>query len=280
MFCAKCGAENPDGAGFCKGCGAPLNQAQAGQAQGGFTNPQAAYGNPQAGFNNGVNGGFGPNPAMNYFDGNGGEFLGLYIVNLLVTIVTCGLALPWVMVRNLKWRKSHTVVNGRRLCFTGTAGELFKNYIIWWLLSLVTCGIYSIFVHVKMKEWEISHTGYADMNPVEGQTFVNSFYDGTAGEYFGVCLVARLLIVLTCGIATPWQAVKLMKFDTEHSVVCGTRFGFDGTGSQYWGENNLIGLLNLITCGIYGAWGICKLNRWTYKHTFPVSVGNTYNPYN
>ncbi len=281
MFCTKCGADNVDGAAFCVSCGAPLNagnNAAAGQGmpQGGYA--QAGYGMPQGGY---AQPGYGMpvgNNGSSYFDGKGGEYLGLYLVNLIVTIVTCGIALPWVMVRNLKWRKSHTVVNGRRLCFTGTAGELFKNYIIWWLLSVVTCGIYSIFVHVKLKEWEISHTGYMDMNPVDGQTFMNSFYDGTAGEYFGMCLVARLGIIFSCGIATPWMITKLLKFDFEHSIICGDRLGFDGTGGQYWGENNLVGLLNLITCGIYGAWGIVKINKWTYRHCFVTSKGNVYNP--
>ena len=287
MFCPNCGTNNADGSQVCANCGTPLGAPQGaaqpnyGAPQGGYGQPQMGYGQPQMGYGAPQPGFGGPqtNNGLSYFDGEGGEYLVMYLVNLLVTMVTCGIALPWVMVRNLKWRKSHTVINGRRLCFTGTTGELFKNFIIWWLLSVVTCGIYSIFVHIKLKEWEITHTGYADMNPVDGQTFMNSFYDGTAGEYFGVCLVARLAIGFSCGIATPWMVTKLMKFDFEHTVVCGDRLGFDGTGSQYWGENAVVGLLTSITCGIYGAWGVVKINKWTYRHSFIASQGNTYNPY-
>ena len=215
-----------------------------------------------------------------YFDGTGAGYFGLFIVNALVLGVTCGIMLPWVVCRNLRWRKSHTVINGRRLVFTGTAAQLWGNWIKWWLLTLVTCGIYSFWVGVRMQEWEAAHTCYEGTPYTEGQTFDMSFYDATVGERLGVLLVSRLLVGLTCGIYLPWAKAKILKFDMEHTVINGERLGFKGTGAGYWGENTLVSLLCGITCGIYLPWGVCQINRWTYKNTFIQSVGNVKNPYN
>jgi hypothetical protein len=43
MFCPKCGAQNPDGAKFCKGCGAPLGGRPAAAPHAGAPTPGAAW---------------------------------------------------------------------------------------------------------------------------------------------------------------------------------------------------------------------------------------------
>ncbi len=253
----------------------------------GYGNPNMGYGNPNMGYGNPNMGGGYPNQGIpraqqgpfSYFDGTGAEYLGMFLVNSLLLGVTCGFAIPWVVVRNLQWRKSHTFINGRKLAFTGTTAQLMGNWIKWWLLSLVTCGIYSLWVSVRMKEWEMIHTCYEDMLGTGQESFADSFYDGTVGERLGVVLVARLLIGLTCGIYTPWAQTKIIKFDLEHSVINGDRLGFKGTGAGYWGENAIVGLLCLVTCGFYMPWGIVRINKWTYKNTFIQSIGNVLNPY-
>ncbi len=288
MICPNCGTENGNNK-FCMNCGAPV--AAGGNPNTGYGGPNAGYGNPNMGYGNAYTGpGYGnynnvysgpPNGYMppSGFDGEGAEYFGIYLLNVIVLIFTLGIAYPWVYCRNLHWRKYHTIINGRRLTFTGTAGELFANWIIWWLLSVVTCGIYGFWVSVRMHQWEMAHTCYADMNPVMGQTFEDSFYDGMVGERLGEVLVAYLMIVFTCGIATPWALVRIFRYDIGHSVVNGDRLQFSGTGAGYWGENQLIGLLNFITCGIYFSWGVVRINRWFYTHTDVYSSGNIRNPY-
>ncbi len=234
----------------------------------GAGNPNIVYGTAYDGFG-----------APSGFDGEGAEYLGIYIINALVLFFTLGIAYPWVYCRNLHWRKHHTIINGRRLAFTGTAGELFANWIIWWLLCLVTCGIYGFWVSVRMHQWEMAHTCYADMNPVMGQTFEDSFYDGEVGTRLGESLVAGLMVFFSCGIATPWAIVRIHRYDMAHSVINGDRLVFNGDGAGYWGENCLIGLLNFITCSLYYSWGIVRINRWFYQNTHVYSSGNIRNPY-
>ena len=147
-------------------------------------------------------------------------------------------------------------------------------YIKWFLLTIITCGIFGYFAHVEKEKWEMTHTCYDDIPHQDGQKFTDSFYDGPAGEYLGQGLVASLLIVLSCGISQPWQRVRLIKFDLEHSVVNGDRMIFEGTGAQNWDENSINSILTVVTCGIYASWGIARMNRWVYRHTFVGSTGN------
>ena len=300
MICPNCGNEGGEGK-FCVSCGGPLTQMapqpqaqdqqfqqnqfqqdqfqqnqfqqnqyqQQGYQQQGY---QQQYQQPQ--FQQANNG----QPTI-YFDGEGMEYLPIMLVNGLLLMVTCGIAFPWVVCRNLKWRKSHTIVNGHRLAFTGTPGDLIGNWIKWWLLTVVTCGIYHYWVNIRIREWEMSHTCFEDDYHGDGMDFADCFYDGEVGERLGQELVAGLLITFTCGIAAPWAVVKLLKYDTEHTVIHGMRLGFNGTGAGYWGENAIVGLLMGITCGIYNAWGVCRINKWTYRNTFIQSSGNVKSTY-
>lgn len=43
MFCGKCGAQIPDGSGFCSSCGAPVGQRRPMQPQGQMRQPQQNY---------------------------------------------------------------------------------------------------------------------------------------------------------------------------------------------------------------------------------------------
>jgi uncharacterized membrane protein YjgN (DUF898 family) len=51
------------------------------------------------------------------FTGSGGEYLRIWIVNLLLTVVTLGLYHPWATLRKLQYFHSNTVVAGYPLAF-------------------------------------------------------------------------------------------------------------------------------------------------------------------
>ena len=90
-----------------------------------------------------------------------GGLLGLIGINLLsgfLTLITLGLGLPWATCLKQKWFTSHTVIDGKRLCFDGTGGQLFGNYIKWFLLIIITIGIYAFWLSIKMQKWITKHT--------------------------------------------------------------------------------------------------------------------------
>ena len=200
-------------------------------------------------------------PEASYFDGDGITLFGLTLLAGLISGITCGIALPWMICKVYKWRISHTVIKGKRLDFNGTGGSLFGHYLIWSLLSLITCGIYLFFMHVALKKWELEHTYYADGSGAA------SGFDGNSFEYFGYGVLEGLLLLVSCGLAWPWTTTMIQKWETGHSIVGGNRLKYEGTALGILGQYIIIALLSMITCGIYSSWGIVRLNKYIISHT-------------
>ena len=84
--------------------------------------------------------------------------IGTYILMVLLSCCTLGLALPWVICIWQNWVARHTVIDGKQMVFDGTGGQLFGNYIKWWLLCIVTFSIYSLWLPIKFRQWTTMHT--------------------------------------------------------------------------------------------------------------------------
>ena len=164
----------------------------------------------------------------------------------------------------MKWRKTHTVISGRRLDFDGTGGSLFGYYLLWSLLCIVTFGIYGFFMHVAMKKWEMKHTFYADDYSEYSDI---SLFDGDSFQYFGYAFIAGLLLTVTCGLAYPWVHTMIQKWETSHEVVCNDRLYYDGTATGILVQYLIVYLLTILTLGISSPWGTVRLNKYIYAHT-------------
>ena len=73
------------------------------------------------------------------FTGSGSEYLRIWIVNLLLTLVTLGLYYPWAKVRRLRYFYGNTLVDGAALDFHGNPKKMLKGT----LLVAVLFGLYS-----------------------------------------------------------------------------------------------------------------------------------------
>lgn len=92
------------------------------------------------------------------FEGSAIEFLGYIIFIGVFTILSLGLAYPWLICAYYKWEAKNTVISGKRLKFIGTGGSLFLNNLKWMILVIITFGIYSFWLQVKLLNWKISNT--------------------------------------------------------------------------------------------------------------------------
>lgn len=95
---------------------------------------------------------------------NGGllGLIGIGLLQLLISVLTLGIATPWAVCLKENWYAKHTVIDGKQLYFDGKGIQLFGNYIKWFLLTIITLGIYSFWLSIKMKAWVVSHTHIVD----------------------------------------------------------------------------------------------------------------------
>lgn len=200
-----------------------------------------------------------------YFDGGGLELLGYYLLFILVSMLTCGIAAPWMICKIYSWKAQHTVINGKRLTFTGSGASLLGHWILWEILTVITCGIYSFFAHAALRRWELSNTYMAGE-----QVMINekaSYFDGGSLAYFGYNLLSTLLLGITCGLSFPWVMAMMQRWETKHEVINHRRLAFDGSGLGFLGEFLIILLLSVVTCGIYLPWGAVRWLKYVIRHT-------------
>lgn len=68
------------------------------------------------------------------FSGSGSEYFRIWIVNLLLTLLTLGLYLPFAKVRRLRYFYANTRVDGQALSFHGRPWPMFRGFVL--LLAL------------------------------------------------------------------------------------------------------------------------------------------------
>lgn len=64
------------------------------------------------------------------FSGRGAEFFGIWIVNVLLTIVTLGIYSAWAKVRTTQYFYGHTKVDGHSFRYLATPIQILKGRII------------------------------------------------------------------------------------------------------------------------------------------------------
>jgi len=91
------------------------------------------------------------------FDGRVVNYVGVWLVGIVVTVRTLGLGFPFAVAIKERWRARHTLIEGRRLEFTGSALSLFFRRLLWEPLVLVTLGVYSLWVVPRVARWRVEN---------------------------------------------------------------------------------------------------------------------------
>jgi uncharacterized membrane protein YjgN (DUF898 family) len=152
------------------------------------------------------------------FTGSGKEYFGIWIVNILLTIVTLGIYSAWAKVRRNKYFYGNTKLMDRGFDYHATGGQILKGRII----TIVVLVAYNIFLRV----FPIAGLVFALLLFValpwlvtSGLRFnarVTSYANvrfGFDGKYWGAAkafLLGPLLSVFSLGLLTPiaskWSA--------------------------------------------------------------------------
>ncbi|GHV97060.1 hypothetical protein lacNasYZ03_03910 [Lactobacillus nasalidis] len=200
---------------------------------------------------------------VSYFDGTGSGLFGTYLLYLLLTIITCGFAAPWLNCAIQRWRTQHMVVDGKRVTFNGTGASLLGHWILWEFLTIITCGIFVFFIPVGLQKWNMNHTYY------EGEKGADdSLFDGNTFQYIGYNIVQFLLLVLTIGLAYPWTHNMILSWQTKHQLINNDRLTYDGTALGMFWRALVLAIVLAIPFGFLASpWAFCWLWRYQYAHT-------------
>ncbi|MGE5356620.1 MAG: YjgN family protein [Deltaproteobacteria bacterium] len=209
------------------------------------------------------------------FFGEGSRYFGIWVVNIILTILTLGLYYPWAKVANRKYLWNSTAIGEDRFVFHGTGNEIFKGFVIAYLIIVVTIimsafspGLIFIFYLCLLMimpfaifgawRYRVSRTSWRG---------IYFSFNGNMREFFSLFIVHFLLMLVTLGIYGPWFRVKIEKYLISHTKFGQYEFDFEGEGADLFVINLVGTILTIITLYIYLPWFI--------KNRFKFTIDNT-----
>jgi uncharacterized membrane protein YjgN (DUF898 family) len=201
------------------------------------------------------------------FEGTGGQFFVLMLVQGLLTMITFGFYGAWASCKIDKWWADNFVARADdgteyRLRFDGKGGDFFVLCLVQGLLTGITLYIYLPWALCKIRAWKMSQ-----YKITKGGSDVGGFsYDATGGQLFATAFVGALLTGITFGVYIFWFQVKMAKFHLQHTAfeLEGRRYrgSFTGEGGELFVMSLVGGLLMGVTLYIYYFWFLAKKLKW------------------
>jgi uncharacterized membrane protein YjgN (DUF898 family) len=195
-------------------------------------------------------------PEQLRFTGNGAEYFGIWIVNLLLTIVTLGVYSAWAKVRRLQYFYRHTELAGSSFDFHGTPIKILIGRVI--ALVMLIAYNYSVRLHSPLTLVVIA--GLAIIMPwLLRNSFrfrlYNTSWRGTRFHFRGseagayrVFLLNGFLALITLYVMAPFMHQRLKAYQHDNSWFGTTRFSFHARAGQFY----LIYLLLLAVIVVFG----------------------------
>ena len=220
------------------------------------------------------------------FHGSGDELFGIFIVNILFTLLTIGVYSFWAKVKTRQYLWGQTEFAGDRFGFHGTGKEL----LVGWLKAAVLFGGLVIVTRLLLPTlWDdpqadeagqvLLALGFVGLLPLAiigsmryrlsrtSWRGVRFGFQGGYRELLGIMLRSFLLMSVTLGLYLPFYQTSLRRFLVNHSRFGSTSFAFDGEGWDLLGRYVLTLLLTLPTLGLIWLWYLAFQRRYHWDHT-------------
>ncbi|MEP1215331.1 MAG: YjgN family protein [Marinobacter sp.] len=187
------------------------------------------------------------------FTGNGREYFGIWIVNILLTIITLGIYSAWATVRNNQYFYGNTRMDGASFQYLASPITILKGRLI----ALAVLVAYVVLSEMYVEAAVVFGLAFIPLVPwimVRSLRFnaINSAYRsirfdfrGSYGQAFMVAFVWPLLNLLTLLLLTPLVMKKTHQFIANGSRYGTTEFELKaGTGDYYrfFGKGLLIAI--------------------------------------
>lgn len=187
------------------------------------------------------------------FTGSGREYFGIWIVNILLTIVTLGIYSAWATVRNNQYFYGNTRMDGTSFQYLASPITILKGRLI----ALAVLVVYVVLSEMYVEAAIVFGLAFIPLVPwimVRSLRFnaINSAYrnirfdfQGSYGQAFMVAFVWPLLNMLTLLLLTPLVMKKTHEFIANGSRYGTTEFQLKadtGTYYRFFGKGLLIAI--------------------------------------
>ena len=195
-------------------------------------------------------------PEQLHFTGSGAEYFGIWIVNLLLTIVTLGLYSAWAKVRRLQYFCRHTEMAGSSFDFHGSPGRILVGRAI----ALVMLIAYNYSVRLHSQVTLVILAGIAVVMPWLLRNSLrfrlyNTSWRGTRFHFRGavagayrVFLLNGFLALITVYVMAPFMHQRLKAYQHDNTWFGRTRCSFHARAGQFY----VIYLLLLAAIVVFG----------------------------
>ncbi|MDP1658216.1 MAG: DUF898 family protein [Methylotenera sp.] len=207
------------------------------------------------------------------FTGKAGEYFGIWIVNLLLSIVTLGIYSAWAKVRRKKYFYNNTLIDGVGFDYHARPIAILKGRIIAFVL-FVLYSVLSGFSPILGALLALVLFLAIPWIVVRGMTFnarnsshrgLRFDFDGKYGQAALVFIGYTLLSIVTLGLAIPFVAQRTHKFIAGHHKFGTSHFKMEALVRDFYKIYLIIFLIPLL--GILAAIAIPAYQQYKAKVT-------------
>lgn len=225
------------------------------------------------------------NPKQGSFEGQGGEVFGIWIVNMLLTVVTLGIYHFWAKVRMRRYIWAHSGLGDDRFAFHGTPQELFLGWLkgapllvfILYGPTIAQLAGVSVFAAqmialaafgLALLLWPIAEVGAHRYRLTRSSwRGIRFAFDGSAWRYLGIYLLNWPLWLFTLGLWTPFFNAYKRRFLIGHMSFGNSLFRCEARGRELFWRYALNWILFIPTLGMYGFWYRAYRERYYWSRT-------------
>jgi len=215
--------------------------------------------------------------------GTGQSLFALVFKNLLITLVTLGVYLPWARTARRRYVFENTDFDGHRFRYHGTGREMLVGYIKVAVGYVVLFGIPAALARVDRRAGLVaqlvSFAVFLPLLPVAiygsrryllGRTSLRGVRFGLEPGAVGYLLRfvgGFFLTGITFGLYGPVMQNRLRAYIVERTRYGSATFDYDGSDGEAWKISMKGVLLSLVTLGLYYPWFVAEMARFHAQGT-------------
>ncbi|WP_298270695.1 DUF898 family protein [Geobacter sp.] len=176
------------------------------------------------------------------FEGTAREYFGIWIVNTLLKVVTCGVYSAWAKVRKRRWFYGNTMLHGAPFDYLADPLALFRG----WLIGAAALILYSVgsryspslasllgLLFFLAMPWLVVRSRLFN---ARNSTYRNVRFNFRPDyrEAYVVFAGLYLLLPFTLGFLFPYVVYRQQKFLAEQSDFGTTPFSFEATAKDFY----------------------------------------------